>query len=84
MDTHQRPVGELTEQEACERTGGGGKHVRVLYLSMLAECLKKENIRYAAVCVFVHISKLCACEGALISVSVQSAASSALMAALRG
>lgn len=41
MDTHQRPVEELTEQGVCAYTW---EHVRVPYLSMLAECLIKSAL----------------------------------------
>lgn len=81
MDTHQRPVGELTEQEACVRTG---EHVSVLYLSMLAECLKRGTLDMQLCVYLCTLQYLCVCEGVPISVSVQNAASSALMAALHG
>lgn len=75
MDTHQRPVGELTEQEECARTGG---HVHVLYLSMLTESLKKSTLGMQLCVYLCTLQYLCACEGVPISVSVQNAASSAL------
>lgn len=52
MDTHQWPVGELTEQEACVRT-----REHVLYLSMLAECIiKSTSDMQLCVCICAHSS----------------------------
>lgn len=52
MDTHQWPVGELTEQEACVCT-----REHVLYLSMLAECIiKSASDMQLCVCICAHSS----------------------------
>lgn len=50
MDTHQWPVGELTEQEACAFT-----REHVLYLSILTECLIRSTLdTQLCVCVCAH------------------------------